>query len=239
MTDERDVFARDVADEPDDRPHVAADLAAGQGSSDDPDALPADDVAQLAGIRRDADQTAVASSDEVDRLGTMTDTRVLEGDLEARPPDGDQPDEPDAENIEMLTETELRDGETDDPGEAAEEGLTYIPPVDPPVVMGAGGMPEVAAGFGTTADDEPFDADHHDAAMYSEDERTERVREALLSHAATSGLADRLSLETVGSRIVVAGTLEDLEDEDEVLEVISEVDGITDIVNRIEIESLG
>ncbi len=239
MTDERDVFARDVGDEPDDRRHVGADLAAGQGTSDDPEALPAEDVAQLAGIRDDAHQTAIASSDEVDRLGTMTDTRVYEGELEVRPPDSDQPDEPDAENIEMLTETELRDGETDDPGEAAEEGLTYVPPVDPPVVPGEGGMPEVAAGFGTTADDEPFDADHHDAALYDEDERTERVREALLSHAATSGLVDRLTFETVGSRIVVAGTLEDLEDEDEVLEVISEVDGISDIVNRIEIESLG
>jgi hypothetical protein len=239
MTDERDVLARDVGDEPDDRPHVAADLAAGQGSSNDREALPAEDVIQLAGIRAEVDQTAVASSEELDRLGTMTDTRVYEGDLEARPQDGDQPDEPDAENIEMLTETELRDGETDDPGEAAEEGLTYVPPVDPPVVLGEGGMPEIAAGFGTTADDEPFDADHHDSAMYSEDERTERVREALLSHAATSGLVDRLSFETVGSRIVVAGTLADLEDEDEVLEVISEVDGITDVVNRIEIDSLG
>ena len=79
MTDERDVFARDVGDEPDDRRHVGADLAAGQGTSDDPEALPAEDVAQLAGIRDDADQTAVASSDEVDRLGTMTDTRVYEG----------------------------------------------------------------------------------------------------------------------------------------------------------------
>jgi hypothetical protein len=239
MTDESDVFARDLGDEPDDRPHVAADLAAGQGWSDDAEALPAEDVAQLAGIRGDVDQTAFASSEEVDRLGTMTDTRVLEGELEARPPDSDQPDEPDASNIEMLTETELRDGETDDPGEAAEEGLTYVPPVDPPVVMGEGGMPEIAAGFGTTADDEPFDADHHDAAMYNEDERTERVREALLSHAATSALVDRLSFETVGSRIVVAGTLDDLDDEDQVLEVISEVDGITDVVNRIEIDALG
>jgi hypothetical protein len=238
MTDEGDVFARDVGDEPDDRPHVAADLAAGQGSSDDSEALPAEDVVQLAGIRADADQAAFASSEEVDRLGTITDTRVLEGELEARPPDSDQPDEPDADNIESLVATELRDGETDDPGEAAEEGLTYVPPVDPPVIMGEGGMPQVAAGFGTTADDEPFDADHHDSAMYSEDERTERVREALLSHAATSALVDRLSLETVGSRVVVAGTLDDLDDEDQVLEVISEVDGITDIVNRIEIESL-
>jgi hypothetical protein len=239
MTDERDVYARDVGDEPDGGSHVAADLAAGQGTSDDRDALPAEDVAQLAGIRNASDQDGLATGDEVDRLGTMTDTRVLQGDLEARPPDSDQPDEPDAENIELLTETEFRDGETDDPGEAAEEGLTYVPPVDPPVVMGAGGMPQVAAGFGTTADDEPFDADHHDTALFGEDERTERVLEALRSHAATSGLVDRLSLETVGSRVVVAGTLDDLDDEDQVLEVISDVDGVTDVVNRIEIESLG
>src|SRR4051794_24715295 len=102
MTDERDVWARDVGDEPDDRPHVAADLAAGQGTSDDREALPAEDVAQLAGIRSDVDQAAFASSEEVDRLGTMTDTRVLEGELEARAPDSDQPDEADAANIEML-----------------------------------------------------------------------------------------------------------------------------------------
>src|SRR5918911_1381750 len=143
MTDERDVWAREVGDEPDDRPHVAADLAAGQGTSDDPEALPAEDVAQLAGIRSDVDQEAVASSDEIDRLGSMTDTRILEGDLEARPPDSDQPDDPDAGNLETLLETELREGETDDPGEAAEEGMTYVAPLDPPVVMGEGGMPEV------------------------------------------------------------------------------------------------
>lgn len=207
--------------------------------TDDGDALPLEDVAQLAGMRDPADQSAVVSSDELDRLGAMTDTRILEGDLEARPPDSDQPDEPDAENIEMLVETELRDGETDDPGEAAEEGLTYVAPVDPPVVMGEGGMPEVAAGFGTTADDEPFDADHHDAALFGEDERTARVLEALRSHAATTGLVDRLSIDTDGSRVIVEGTLDDLEDEDEVLEVISGVDGVADVVNRIEIPSLG
>jgi hypothetical protein len=239
MTDERDVWARDVGDAPDDRDHLAADLAAGQGTSDDPAALPAEDVAQLAGIRADVDQTGVASSDEVDRLGSITDTRILEGDLEARPPDSDQPDEPDAENLELLVETELRDGETDDPGEAAEEGFAYVPPVDPPVILGAGGMPEVAAGFGTTADDEPFDADHHDAALFGADERTERVLEALRSHAATTGLVDRLSIDTDGSRVIVAGTLDDLDDEDEVLEVISEVDGVSDVVNRIDIASLG
>ena len=202
------------------------------------DALPAEDLAQLADVRPNPDGVAVASGDDLDRLGSMTDTRILEGDLEARPPDSDQPDDPDADNIESLTATELRADETDDPGEAAEEGFTYVPPMDPPVIMGERGEPEIAAGFGTSADDEPFDADHHTSAMYAEDERTERVREALQSHAATSALVDRLSFETVGSRVIVSGTLDDLDDEDEVLDVISEVDGVVDIVNRIEIASV-
>ena len=231
MSDQRN----EQAEEP---PHVIEDLAAGQGVSDDPEALPPEDVMQLAGIRDPAGQTAVVSGDEIDRLRAMTDTRIYEGDLEARPPDSDQPDEPEADNLEMLLEQEFRDGETDDPEEAAEEGMTYVPPVDPPVVPGAGGQPDVAAGFGTTADDEPFDADHHDAALYVADERTERVLEALASHAATSGLVDRLSVETIGGRTVISGTVDDLEDEDEVLAVASDVDGVDEVVSRIEVSSL-
>ena len=236
MSDERRARESEAAEEP---PHMLEDLAAGQGVSDEPDALPAEDVVQLAGIRDPAAQTAVAWSDEIDRLGSMTDTRIYEGDLEARPLDSDQPDEPDSENLEMLVERELRDGETDDPEEAAEEGMTYVPPVDPPIVAGDDGQPEIAAGFGTTADDEPFDANHHQAALFDADERTERVLEALASHAATSGLVDRLSIETVGSRTVIEGTVDDLEDEEEIVAVVSEVDGVSEVVSRIEVASLG
>jgi hypothetical protein len=237
VSDERDPRI-DAGSYAADEPHLSADLQSGQGSSDDPYALPAEDVAQLAGIRDPIDQTAVVSTEEVDRLGTMTDTGVLEGELESRTPSSDQPDDLDAANLELLVEAELRDGETSDPGVAAEEGLTYVPPVDPPIVRGDDGSAEIAAGFGTSADDEPFDADHHSSALFGEDERTERVREALATHAATSGLVDRLSFDTIGSRLVIEGTVDDLDDEEQVLEVISGVDGITDVVNRIEIAAL-
>src|SRR5215218_9114128 len=76
------------------------------------------DVAQLLGLRP-ADADAIPTADEVDTGGEITDTRIYQGDLEARPPDSDQPDESQAENLESLVATELRDGETDDPNEAA------------------------------------------------------------------------------------------------------------------------
>jgi hypothetical protein len=227
-----------VTQQRDDEPHVADDLAAGQGSDDRRYAIPAEDVAQLAGIRDAVDQTAVASTEEVDRLGEITDTGVYEGNLEARAIGDDQPDERDEDNLELMLEAELRDGETDDAGEAAEEGLTWVPPVDPPVVTADDGQIEVAAGFGATADDEPFDADHHRSFELGNDERTERIREALLAHAETTSLVDSLRFDTVGSRVVVEGTVDDIDDEDQVLAVISDVDGVTDVDSRIEVRAV-
>lgn len=220
-------------------PHLADDLAAGQGRSDDPYALPAEDVVQLAGIRDEADRSAIVGADEVDRLGEMTDTGIYQGDLEARAPGDDQPDHPEAENIETLLDDELRAGETADAGEAAEEGLTWVAPIDPPVVPADDGQIEVAAGFGSTADDEPFDADHHGSLDLADDERTERVREALRAHAETANFADRLEVETEGPIVIVAGTVDDIVDEDAVLGVLSEVDGVADVVSRIRVESVG
>jgi hypothetical protein len=63
--------------------------------------------------------------------GEVTDTRIHEGELEARAFDGRQPDDDPAANLESIVASTLRDGETDDAGEAAEEGLTWVPPTDP------------------------------------------------------------------------------------------------------------
>ena len=120
--------------------------------SDDQLAEADPELRALAGFRPDpADVGDPFGIDEVDDLGEMTDTRIYEGDLEARPPDSDQPDEPIEENVESLEALELRAEETDDLGEAAEEGFVWIPPTDPPVVPGDYAQPEVAGGFSTTS----------------------------------------------------------------------------------------
>ena len=194
------------------------------------------DVAQLLGLRP-ADADPIPSADEVDTLGEMTDTRIYQGDLEARPPEGDRPGGEDTENIESLTATELRDGETDDPNEAAEEGLTWIPPTDPPIRMDADG-PEVAAGFGTTATDEPFDQDHHAAALSALDEVEARVLEALRADALTSGFADDLEIDAEGALVRIAGIVDDVEDEDAVIAVVEAVSGVGEAESRLKVRSL-
>jgi len=178
---------------------------------------------------------AVFPIEGVDDLGQMTDTRIYEGELEARPPDSDQPDEPLVENLEFLESLELRAEETDDPNEAAEEGLTWVPPTDPPVIAGPDGDPEVAAGFGTTSIDEPFDADHHAEALWGEDEVTARVYDALRADALASQYIDDLQIESAGAIVRISGIVDDLEDEEQILAVASEVAGVVEVRSRIRV----
>src|SRR3569832_1420886 len=74
MTDPRTAIDSDTASA---QPETAADV--------DPD------VARLLGLRP-ADADPVPDAAEIDTLGEMTNTRIYEGDLAARPPDSDQPD---------------------------------------------------------------------------------------------------------------------------------------------------
>ncbi len=214
-----------------------AATAPGQVAAPDTAAEVDPDVAQLLGLRP-AEAGPLPTADELDTLGEITDTRIYQGDLEARPPDGDQPDDGQAENLESIVATELRDGETDDPNEAAEEGLTWIPPTDPPVRAGEGGDPEVAAGFGTTSLDEPFDADHHGQLLSPHDEVELRVLEALRADASTSGLVDDLTIDVEGSRVTITGEVDDLIDEESILAVAEAVPGVVTAASRLRITSL-
>ena len=172
---------------------------------------------------------AYLTTDEVDQLGELTDTEIYQGELEAGVSD-DLPGQPMAGNIEMLTERELRDGETADANVAAEEGLTWVPPIDPPVVPDPddpSGI-QVGAGFGIDANADPFDADHHNELLTVEDELEARIREALRADSATSRYAEDIVIGTRMNTVVVRGLVDDIDDTDNIAEVISNVAGVTD-----------
>jgi BON domain len=159
--------------------------------------------------------------------------------LGLRPTDAEPiPDADEIEGLGEITDGEVRVGETDDPVVAAEEGLTWIAPTDPPVRSGPDGEPEIAAGFGATAEDEPFDLDHHAEPVAEWDERTARVMEALRADAQTTDLVDHLSVETDGGQVIVRGVVADLDDEEAVLAVIDSVDGVNEIIDRLEVAAL-
>jgi hypothetical protein len=194
---------------------------------------------ELAGERPRDEQAAYVDRSDVDNLGEgLTHVDIYEGELEAGVHD-DLPGEPKEANLEMLTELELRAEETDNPDVAAEEGLTYVPPIDPPVVPSVDRQgAEVASGFGLSALDEPYDEDHHSSALPAEDEMAARVRDALRADSTTTEYADRLAIGTRGGIVRVRGVVEDIDDSDNVLAVIERVAGVQDVIDELEVRAL-
>jgi hypothetical protein len=195
------------------------------------------DLVQLAGDRPRDQQTAFVDVSDVDNLGAITDTDVYEGELEAGVHDALPPEE---RNLEMLTERELRSGETSNPDVAAEEGLTYVPPIDPPVVPSETSREgaEIAAGFGVSALDEQYDEDHNASVLPGEDEMTARIREALLADSSTTEYAEHLAIATRGGRVVVRGVVEDVDDSDNVIAVIERLDGVVEVIDELQVRVL-
>lgn len=204
-----------------------------------PHRLDPDDVAlieeiqSLQGEEMPADQDAVLEPDEIERRRTPTRTELDRGepapDLEAA--------ESEEATLDGLAGEELREGETDDPDVAAEEGLTYVPPIDPPVRANEeepGGF-EVAAGTGVSALSEPYDEDHASELLSEESDLTARIRDALEADAATSDLADRLVIGTRGSTVVVRGIVDDINDGDNIAAVIERVNCVEEVIDETEL----
>lgn len=195
---------------------------------------------ELSGDQLEGHQVAYVRQSEIDDLGTMRDTAIYEGELEAGVHD-DLPTEPEAENLEDLTALEMRAGETANPDIAAEEGLAWVPPIDPPVIPSEEdpqGL-EVAAGFGVDSLAEPYDADHHSEALTDTDDMEERIHEALRADSATSAMAQRIQVALRGGTVILRGEVEDLVDTDEVVAVVERVTGVTEVIDEIEVAALG
>lgn len=164
----------------------------------------------------------------------ISDTEVYQGELAAEGAAADR------ETIQdPLLTLELRPDETADPNVAAEEGVPYVPPVDP-VVSGTqeDGDPIVASGFASSALEVPYDEDHHGSWELDEGEVAARIRDALRADAETTGLADEIAIAVIGDRAVLTGRVEDLEDADAVVAVAERASGIGEVVDRLEVASV-
>jgi hypothetical protein len=193
--------------------------------------VPVEDLYQLSGTPAPQDQDVIVEPDEVEEAREYTETELDE----LLPQTVDGP----LDGLEDLAAGELRPGETDDPTVATEEGLAYVPPTDPPVVPGEGDVDlEIAAGFGTTSRDEPYDEDHAATLLSDEDELSARVREAIRADAATTQYADDIDIESAGGVVLLRGVVEDIEDTDSLAEVASAVDGVSEVRDELTVAGL-
>jgi BON domain-containing protein len=205
-----------------------------------PDVEPEDKARELAGDEPRIDQDGFLDTSQIDETGSIGHVETYEGELEAGVNDDlDINEQRLDESLELLETTELRAGETQNPDVAAEEGEVWVPPMDPPVVADGDAREgvRVAAGFGTSAFDEPFDPDHHGSALPDDDEVTERVKEALFADSRTSRLADQLAVASVGGVVAIRGVVDDVDDSDLIEEVVSEVDGVSEVRDLTDLAS--
>jgi BON domain len=193
--------------------------------------LAPEDVQSLLGEELPEDQDAVLELDELEELPETTDTERYLG----------EPDRPKGVDVDTINGAMagLRDGETDDPYVASDEGLPYVPPMDPVIRPSddEGGI-EVAAGPGESALDEPYDEDHRAEDLPAEEELTARVREALEADAATSELSSGIAIATIGGVVVLRGVVDTIDDGDSLVEVASRVRGVRDVRDETEVAGL-
>ena len=88
-----------------------------------------------------------------------------------------------------------------------------------------------------SAESDPYDQSHRGTELDFESELTTRIREALRADSQTSVLEDRLIIGTRGSVAVIRGVIDDIDDSDAIVEVVSRVRGITDVVDQTELAS--
>ena len=182
------------------------------------------------------DYSEIVDADELEepRRPTRTELDNLDPDVAS---------DSDVESIDAMAELApdgLREGETDDPYAAAEEGIPWVPPIDPPAV----GVPwsddptdvTTAAGTGISALDEEYGASG--SLLPGEGEMNARIREALLADSSTSRLADTLVIAVVGSTAVIRGEVDDIDDSDAIIAVVERVPGIDEVRDETEFPGL-
>jgi hypothetical protein len=179
------------------------------------------------------DQDAVLEPDEFESRRQPTRTELDQGDSLPDPSiiDGAVAD------LDGLAIDQLRDGETEDVGVAIQEGLTWIPPIDPPWVPSPEDPEgiEMAAGSGVDALADPYDDSHRSGDASTELDLTDRIREALRADAATSVMTDRLIIVTRGDQAIVRGVVDTIDDGDTIAAVIERVAGINEVIDETEL----
>ena len=132
---------------------------------------------------------------------------------------------------------EPREGMTDDPLVATEEGVPWTPPTDrvisEPRDDGAG--PDVAGTDATDAGElERADAIQPDDGLAArDDELGADVLEALRASDVPAG--DRIRVRAEGSRIILTGEVESIDILDEILGIVGDVPGVEDVTDEVTI----
>jgi len=118
-------------------------------------------------------------------------------------------------------------GETEDPLVASQEGVPWVPPTDRVLRSGTSDEEGADLAGAPVSDEEELEVDDGD-----EDPLLVRALEALRSSDVTAG--DRIQVDAAGSTIWVRGQVESIEVADEILGILGDLEGVTEVVDELD-----
>jgi len=118
-------------------------------------------------------------------------------------------------------------GETDDPLVASQEGVPWVPPNDRVLRSGTSDEKGADLAGAPVSDEEELEVDDGD-----DDPLLVRALEALRSSDVTAG--DRIQVDAAGSTIWVRGQVESIEVADEILGILGDLEGVTEVVDELD-----
>ena len=118
-------------------------------------------------------------------------------------------------------------GETDDYLVAQQEGVPWVPPTEGAITESGTDADELERNDMVQPDDQ---------VPARDDELLADVIEALRVSDVVAG--DRIRLSVNGSQVIVRGQVESIEVSDEVLALVGDVPGVTDVVDELEVSGI-
>ncbi len=137
--------------------------------------------------------------------------------------------------VDELIDTQHGEGRTHNPQQASEQGLTYTPPTDPPVVPSEDDLQgaEIAAGFAPSMEDTDPDAevlppreDNNDLDVRAD------IYQALRNNSETAHLTD-IKIQVDQGVVSLLGTVSSQDDIPLVYVIVSELDGVVEVRNHL------
>ena len=126
-------------------------------------------------------------------------------------------------------------GVTDDPIVAVEEGVPYEPPMERVVVPGEDGDTDIAG----ATDDAGAELEREDDIQVpgGEPPRDEELRADVIEALRRSELpaGDRIRVAVSGSQVLLAGEVESIDIAEELIGLVGDVPGVTDVVDELEV----
>ncbi len=139
---------------------------------------------------------------------------------------------------EQLFDTQHSDGHTYNPHHAQDQGLTYTPPSDPPVVASRDDPKgaEIAAGFAPSMEEAgPGRRTPPTGSRPRDLDLQERVQKALRYNSETAHLTD-IQVEVEEGVVSLRGTVLDSDDIGIVYDIVNELDGVVNVESHLEIQ---